>query len=244
MQAIINIKLEKALELPINYNHILQAILYNAISAMPHYMEFLHDIGFSNGQQSFKMFNFSQLRGRYEVKDKKICFMDKVSFDVRSPDALMIHIISRYLSYYGVTFGDYTYQDVHTKISDFTVESEELHIKMLTPTIVFDKDLETGFKYFYSPYDEEFYSLIQENFVHKYEAFYDVTPSSLIQLELCGDKEPRKIVTKYQGTMLNGWYGEYIMRGERKYLDFLYQTGLGARNSQGFGMFKILKDSI
>ena len=241
MQVKININLDKPLKLPINYNHILQAILYNAISAMPHYMEFLHDIGFSNGEQSFKMFNFSQLRGRYEVVDKHIIFTDKVSFDVRSPDALMIHIISRYLSYYGVTFGEHTYRNVHTKINDFTVEDNELHIKMISPTVTFVKDPQTGFAHFYSPFDEEFYEVIQENFIRKYEAFYDVTPSSRIELELCGEREPRKVVTKYQGTMLNAWYGEYIIRGERKYLDFLYQTGLGARNAQGFGMFKIIE---
>lgn len=240
MQTVININLDKPLILPINYNHILQAVLYKAISAMPHYMEFLHDIGFSNGEQTFKMFHFSQIRGTYEIKGKNIIFKNKISFDVRSPDALMIHVISRYLNYYGVTFGDYTYQDVKTKISDFTVETDSLYIKMLTPIIAYTTDGETKYKYFYSPYEYEFYQLIQENFVHKYEAYYDITPSSLITLQPVGNEEPRKLVTRYKETILNGWYGEYQLSGERKYLDFLYQTGLGARNSQGFGMFKII----
>ena len=39
---------------------------------------------------------------------------------------------------------------------------------------------------------------------------------------------------------ISGWYGEYYLVGKRKYLDFLYQTGLGSKNSQGFGMFDVI----
>ena len=35
--------------------------------------------------------------------------------------------------------------------------------------------------------------------------------------------------------------GEYELIGEPKYLDFLYQTGLGSKNAQGFGMFEVEK---
>ena len=48
-----------------------------------------------------------------------------------------------------------------------------------------------------------------------------------------------KYVTKYKGFYLSAWLGEYQLTGPRKNLDFLYQTGLGCRNSQGFGMFEI-----
>jgi len=50
----------------------------------------------------------------------------------------------------------------------------------------------------------------------------------------------KKLVTKYQGSYIEAWYGNFILSGKRKYLDFLYQTGLGSKNSQGFGMFNII----
>ena len=50
----------------------------------------------------------------------------------------------------------------------------------------------------------------------------------------------KKMVTKYQGHYIIAWYGEYILSGKRKYLDFLYQVGIGAKNSQGFGMIEML----
>ena len=47
-------------------------------------------------------------------------------------------------------------------------------------------------------------------------------------------------MTKYQGNYITAWYGKYLISGKRKYLDFLYQAGLGSKNSQGFGMFEII----
>ena len=85
-----------------------------------------------------------------------------------------------------------------------------------------------------------FYQSINGNFFRKYQAYYGVPPISDIQMNLCDNKVPRKIVTKYKGIYITGWLGNYKISGERKYLDFLYQTGLGAKNSQGFGMFSIL----
>ena len=41
---------------------------------------------------------------------------------------------------------------------------------------------------------------------------------------------------------LTAYSGTYELFGERKYLDFLYQTGLGSKNSQGFGMFEIMEN--
>ena len=61
-----------------------------------------------------------------------------------------------------------------------------------------------------------------------------------IHLEMYGDKFPKKMVTRYQGVLIIAWYGTDKLSGERKYLDFLYQTGLGAKKAKGFGMFEIL----
>ena len=55
-----------------------------------------------------------------------------------------------------------------------------------------------------------------------------------------GNKFPKKMVTRYQGILIIAWYGTYRLSGECKYLDFLYQIGLGAKNAKGFGMLEIL----
>ena len=39
---------------------------------------------------------------------------------------------------------------------------------------------------------------------------------------------------------LTGWEGDFLLDGDPETLCLLYQTGLGDRNSQGFGMFRML----
>lgn len=241
MQALITVELDQPLTLPINYSHIVQGIIYKAINAMPLYSDFLHDVGFVSNDRNYKMFVFSGLEGKHSVKDKRITFYDYVSFEVRSPDPLLIHVISRYLRYYGVTFGDYTYENVEVELNDYTIESNSILIKVKSPITVYTTDLETKYTNYYSPYDADFYLKIEENFINKYQAYYDITPSSNIRMFPHGDTKPNKLVTNYKGTFINAWYGEYEIRGEKKYLDFLYQTGLGSKNAQGFGMFDVVE---
>ena len=51
MQLIIHIELDEPLLLPVNYNHILQAVIYRSLDIIPGYAEFLHEGGFMRGQR-------------------------------------------------------------------------------------------------------------------------------------------------------------------------------------------------
>ena len=126
------------------------------------------------------------------------------------------------------------------QLSKDTVEETKLRIRMKSPMTVYSTDHENGRIYYYNPEEEEFYQRLNENFFRKYQAYYGVEPISMLEIQKEGDKIPKKFVTRYQGSYITAWYGTYELSGERKYLDFLYQTGLGSKNSQGFGMFEIL----
>lgn len=43
-----------------------------------------------------------------------------------------------------------------------------------------------------------------------------------------------------QGTQVRGYEGRFLMEGEKIFLHVAYEAGLGERNSQGFGMFRVL----
>ena len=62
----------------------------------------------------------------------------------------------------------------------------------------------------------------------------------MLIVTMAKNSSTRKIVTRYKGSYINAWYGTFQLKGKRKYLDFLYQTGVGSKNSQGFGMFEII----
>ena len=56
---------------------------------------------------------------------------------------------------------------------------------------------------------------------------------------ICRFSLKNKLVTKYKDYLITGWKGEFEIRGDAEVLDFLYQVGLGEKNSMGFGMFVI-----
>ena len=113
-------------------------------------------------------------------------------------------------------------------------------IRMKSPLAVYSTDGESGKTYYFSPDQTAFYEMVQDNFFRKYQAYYGIAPESQIWMKPCGEKTPKKLVTRYKEGYVTAWYGTYRLAGERKYLDFLYQAGIGAKNSQGFGMFEIL----
>ena len=240
MQLIVQHTMSGKLELPINYHHMLQAIIFSAISPNEEYSSFLHDEGFFRGNRRFKMFTFSELNGKYEIVGKRIFFRDMAAFEVRSPDTRFIRILQDGFRKNGITYGNSRISEVRTLLKDRTIEQEEVFIKMITPVCVYSTDPFTKKTFFYTPGDFYFSDQVEQNFMRKYQAYYGVKPESGISLQPVEVSYGDKCVTKYKNFYISGWKGIYRLSGERKYLDFLYQTGLGSKNSQGFGMFKLV----
>lgn len=140
MQLMVYINLEEPITLPLNYNHIVQAIIYRALGIMPDYADFLHDGGYMSGKRQYKMFQFSQLMGDYRIFERKIQFQSYIQFEVRSPEPLLIRLLAESFWKHGVTFGQTACMDVQAKLSDYTVEDEELLIRMKAPLTVYSTD--------------------------------------------------------------------------------------------------------
>lgn len=240
MQLFISHKLDAPLVLPLGYHHILQSVLYRTLEENPVYSKFLHDSGYDKGGRSFKLFTFGLLQGRYTIRGKSIIFTERVSFEVRSVEPVMLQLLKEGFEKNGITYGKQTYHGVVLRLADKEPEEEELTIKMKSPICVYSTDKETGKTVYYSPEDEEFGQYINENFRRKYQAHTGVFPDGEIIIRKVHVTPKDKYVTRYKGFYINGWSGTYVLQGKRRYLDFLYQTGLGSKNAQGFGMFDVL----
>ena len=241
MQIVIKHKIDSPLVLPINYNYILQSALYDAMKGRTNINDFIHDSGFENNNRTFKMFTFSMLRGKYRIEDKKIIFYEDVSFEVRSKESVILRNIKESLERNGITYINQHYDVQNINVYDYEVEAEEMMIRMRTPICVHETYMEEGTSKtrYYSPWDDEFEKRINENFRNKYESYTMNKPESSISIEPVQVNAKDKLVTKYKGIYISAWKGEYRLKGERKYLDFLYQVGLGEKNAQGFGMFDV-----
>ncbi len=74
------------LSLPLNYNHILQGIIYNSLSNDLEYQKTLHNEGITLGE-NYKLFTFSSLCGKHTISNKMITFIDNVFLEIRSVDS-------------------------------------------------------------------------------------------------------------------------------------------------------------
>lgn len=239
MQLTISHPISGQLVLPLNYQHIIQSIIYRSLGELPSYSAFLHDQGYSFMDRHYRMFVFGLLEGKYEIHNGKIIFRDRVSFRVRSPEVSMIRLLKASIEKNGISYYDQHYDNVCLTLGDETIATEGLRIKMQSPICVYSTDMDTKRSYFYTPEEPEFYQLVNENFMRKYLAYTGILPEDGIVLNPVEITTKDKFVTKYKGYYTSGWKGIYELYGEPKYLDFLYQTGLGSKNSQGFGLFDI-----
>ena len=241
MQLIIKHKVPEGLSLPINYNHIIQAMIFRHLKDSKGGYEKIHDQGSEYSKRIYKLFVFSLIKGRYVRKGRQIIFQDSVEYEVRSPEARLIQNLAKSIKEHGITYGDSHFDDVELEIRDYEVENNQIHIRMSSPVCVYSTEADTGFTHYYAPEDEKFSKLVKDNFFRKYQAYSGVIPEGEIEILPMKVTEKDKFITRYKKTYINGWNGEYLLKGPRKYLDFLYQTGIGSKNSQGFGMFQIVK---
>ena len=244
MQLIIAFKAEPELILPINHHHILQSVIYEALESDDAYGRNVHDGGYTNGKRKYKLFQFGQLKGNYRIDSKKILFSGMVTWEIRSVIPSMITILEQYYRSNGINFGSKCYDILDIKTMDRTIKSDSVVIKMNTPVTVHSTDGSTKKTYFPEPDNPDFLRLINDNFMRKYEAYTGKKPEDNLTIQTVSFREKDKYVTRYKNFYISGWFGIYRILGNPQYIDFLYQTGLGERNSQGFGMFEILKRGV
>ncbi len=231
---------EIPLELPLGYHQILQGIIYNNMRNPYGYSRFVHDEGYSFGQRKFRMFCFSHMEGMGRVRGKRIAFTGPVAFEVSSPDVYVIRTLADNVERNGLRFGSSVYDSVTVLLSDFEVETEQLIVRASSPVTIYRTEKENGKTIYYAPWETEFSMGINDNFQRKYTAYFGVPPQDYVEAVPTAVTEKDKCVTTYKGIYITGYQGIYELRGPRKYLNFLYQAGIGSKNSQGFGMIELI----
>lgn len=235
----------KKIVIPIQYNYHVQGMIYNNIS--DELATFLHGHGFMYGKRSFKLFCFSRLKGKFKIrKDGKIEFFPPIKLVITSP-------IERFLQEFAESMlknddlnlcGQRIFVKGIEILPTPKISDEEIKIKMQSPVVCYSSvNKELGQKTFYfSPWDEWFSELLSSNLKKKYklitgqeEKLEDVQIIPTVPR----NKKYCKVVN-YKGTVIKGWMGIYKLRGDKRLLEVAYDAGLGAKNPQGFGCFKLI----
>ena len=195
-----------------------------------------HDRGMESGKRQFKLFVYSQLRGNRVMEGKRIRFTDRIYLDVRSVRDDFCDTLADSFGH----FPDLNLCGVPLKVESVKLSSEELvsdslEVHMLSPVTVYET-LGNSTNYF-TPADPEFSERVNANFRNKYQAFCGRDPDGDVSLVPLYVGPRDKVVTLFKGIYVTAWKGEYLLRGRPDHLTFLYYTGLGSKNSGGFGMF-------
>ncbi|MBC7330022.1 CRISPR-associated endoribonuclease Cas6 [bacterium] len=236
---------ERSVELPLHYNYIVQSFIYANLPSK--LADKLHSEGFPYEKRCFRLFTFSRIIAKARREGDKLIFPPSLYLVISSPYHEMLEGLAEtlvrlhtlrlarnelYLEWVGVKFTPQV--------------REEETIRMLSPMTVYSTLMTaTGGRktYYYNPREEEFSRLIKENLIKKYKVIYGEYRGSeefIIEPIKVGRGDEK--IINYKGTWIKGWMGIYKIRGEPELIKLGWDAGLGAKNSQGFGCFEILRE--
>jgi len=233
--------------LPLNYNRLIQGLIYGSISN--NLSTFLHNKGYELYKRSFKLFTFSRIFGKYNISFKNIIFNSPICFYLSSPydDILEEFANSMFKNSSVFSLGlNKIYCSSIAIDKNFDFESNKVYkIKMLSPVTTYSTHILNGKKktIYYGPYDREFSKLIHENLKKKYLILNkkEIKKNNAFNIKPL-EVDPKKnfIVTSFKGTIIKGWMGNYEISGDNNLLKIAYDTGIGSKNSAGFGMWSVI----
>jgi len=234
---------------PLNYNYGLQSFIYHHISEK--LATFLHEKGYLVGKRRFKLFTFSRFSGKFKIDfpHEEIMFIGPFHFYVSSPIDNFIQQFAEDLIKSGeVKLFKEPFAVASIQANPTPPMQSPLVIRMLSPLTIYSTlFLAEGKKktYYYSPFEKEFSELIKENLIKKYQAFYKAIPPgddfAITRIKVTKNSEKIIKYTPKRGsyTIIKGWMGLYKLEGVPELIRLGYDTGLGSKNPQGFGMFEV-----
>jgi len=243
VRLIINFSSEDGIRLPIHYNSIIQAAIYNSIT--PELAAFLHDQGFKYEKRSFKLFSFSRIMGQYvfNKKSKELLFPNDFSLHITSPVSIFCEELANIMLFSGnVKLGSTIVNVDKVEVFNPQVSSESAYFRTLSPIVVYSTlSKSNGKKYtcYYQPNDNDFKRQIGDNLNKKYYSlFRKEPPSNSFSIEKTWSV--RQNIMIYKGFIIKGYTCNLKVQAPREILKLGLDAGLGAKNSQGFGCVDII----
>jgi len=236
------------LELPVDYNHILHAFVLNLIED-DELRYFIHEEGYRYQKRKYKMYCFSRLLGNFQLNhDRKTIEFDKnVTLIVSSFDDNLIELLVDKLSRFETLhLGENKVRP--SKISLFDLpRTNFIQVSTKSPVTVYSTIEERGKRItiYHDPESEDFIRILKENLKRKYLAIFGEEFEHEFDLEIQHvGKQPKKVVMVYKNRKIDGWLTSFDMKGPYKILKLAYDTGIGSKNSVGFGCIELIDSPL
>lgn len=242
MQIKIEFSSEEDIILPIHYNHIVQAFIYNNIDE--ELASFMHDEGYMSSGRKFKLFTFSNILKRGILKNKRFNFRKDIEIIVSSPiDKFCKSIVNSMLLSDKLNLGGNQIKVAKIQMLEKNIDVKEIVVETISPITVYSTLLKPNggkFTYYYQDREKEFEKLIGENLVKKYNAFHGQDIIEDNDIEIISKGSTKQNIIYYKDFIVKGQTGRFIIKGNKKLLQMGLDSGLGSKNSQGFGCVRLL----
>ena len=236
----LHLQLSGNFSLPLNYRHHIQSMLYHALRTDPAYSTSIHDGGNIAQNRHFKLFTFGQLEGKYRIADRQICFPEGAALEIRSiHDDLLLRLFRYFTPGQHLHLGHSRPSVTHSFLTNDIITTDSISIRTCSPIVAYVTHPDNRTQFF-SPEEPEFYTLVSINARRKWHALHGDSPDFAFAIAPLENSHFRKQVTLYKTTRLTAWDGQFSLQAPADVLNLLYHTGLGAKSSQGFGMFSTL----
>ncbi|SHI81988.1 CRISPR-associated endoribonuclease Cas6 [Lutispora thermophila] len=240
MQIRVSFTSENDIVLPIHYNNIVQAFIYDNIDK--NLSNFLHDKGYISNSRAFKMFSFSRIIGKSMIKEDKINFGTKIQIIASSPlDDFCKSIANNMLQSNYLFIGKNSIRTEQIEINNQLVTEDKIVVNTLSPIVVYSTLLKPDnrkYTCYFMPREPDFNRLIRDNLIKKYNALTNERIESDIEVIPLGPVKQN--LTYYKGTIIKGASGKFLIKGNKKLLQMGVDAGFGSKNSQGFGCVKVI----
>lgn len=246
MRISVEFNAEKELRLPVHYNHILQGFLYQNLSDKD-YRNFLHQQGYNLHNKQFKLFTYSRLLGRFKMhkETREISFFPPFKLVVSSAVEQFITDLAETLiksdfNFMGQQPAEIKSINVHKNFD----AAEQVKIKMISPMTAYStiNDDEKKRTEYYSPWKQKFVEIARNNLLAKHEIIYGHRPENQEFKIIPNGMQEHKFarIIDYKGTFIKAYAGIYWLKGNPDLIKVAYDTGLGSKNSQGFGCWEVV----
>ncbi len=249
-----------SLILPVHYNDLIQGMIYKNLDGALSYK--FHDEGFLYGKRAFKLFTFSRLisrRPKYLPERREIVLKAPVYLWIGAVDVRLLEsLASRLVKTQEIRLGNSTCYLSAIEVEMPPKVTGAVKVRTLSPITVHRTI--NGYTRYYSPEESEFEELILANLRRKAAAFYGTVPEIFIlkdayikpvelkkEVVVWFKARPKRCKalsslksSKSEGTLIKGWDGIFEIYLPEPFFTLAYNAGLGARNSQGFGMVALL----
>lgn len=251
MRILLHLRSDDPVELPINYQEYLIGFIYKNISDEK-YRSFLHNEGYTYANRTYKHFAFSRILGpyRYNRSRKTISFPSSFSLLITSPiDRFLQEFAQSMLFSDELQIGRYrVYLDSFETLPEPSPFPDTIKVRMLSPIVIYSTlNHPNGVKYtyYYSPHQEQFSPMIETNLKRRYFSIHTEDSGlaqSTFSIVPTRVNQRHKVVTRFRGTIIEGWMGEYEISGDARLLRWAFHSCISGKGSQGFGVFELADD--